>query len=215
MTHFTNQVGEAECKAEYKVDWNPRIILKQTLLQIDIWCVNYNAKGNVTQNMVRTNKFRMLVKKALFRFGDSQIPPVLAWTSVLVALIVSSIQPVAAQSAIEEGARVACSGALGRGVFLVFGLLALGLILGGVLQLGAGFFKMGSSGGMRHQASGRNGLVNGGLTLAGGLFLGSVGALLSYLGVDISHCLNADNILWAAPIGQHIGEAFVFIAALV
>jgi hypothetical protein len=165
--------------------------------------------------MVRPDKIGPKAKQALFRFGASRIPPYFAWTAALAALIIGSIQPAAAQSAIEEGASVACSGPLGRAVFLVFGLLALGLVLGGVLQMGAGFFSMGKGGGMQRQAGGRNSLVNGGLTLAGGLFLGSIGALLNYLGVNISSCLNADNILWAAPVGQHIGEAIVFIVALV
>lgn len=170
----------------------------------------------VLSNMNRSDKLRKLVKKGFFRFGESRIPPYFAWGSVLLSLIsIGSIQPVAAQSAIEEGARVACSGPLGSAIFLVFGLLALGLILGGVAQLGAGFFKMGSGGGMQRQAGGRNALMNGGMTLVGGLFLGSVGGLLNYLGVDISHCLNPDNILWTAPVGQHLGEAIVFIVALV
>lgn len=132
---------------------------------------------------------------------------------VVVASVMSSAHPVAAQSAVQEASRVVCSGALGQGIFLVAGVLALALFIGGILQLGVGFFQMGGGGGggMQRQASGRQGVMNGALTLTGGLVLGSVGGVLSYLGVDISACLSTDNIISVAPA---LSQQFVEFAVI-
>lgn len=107
-------------------------------------------------------------------------------------------QPVYAQSALEEASGVACEGTLGSGIFLGLGILALALALVGIGQIAWGFFKTSPGGGMGSQSAGRGGIMNGVLTLGGALFLGAVGSLLSYLGVDLGSCIEGD-IITVAP----------------
>lgn len=128
-------------------------------------------------------------KKAVAAFRVS------AFATALVLLI----QPVVAQSAMEEASDVACSGALGEAVFLGFGLLTLVLILVGLGQIGMGFLRIGRSGGGMSRRDQRGGITDGFLTLLGGLFLGSMGALLDYLGIDVSGCLQGGEILIIMP----------------
>lgn len=108
-----------------------------------------------------------------------------------IAMMMLSIQPVVAQSALEEATDVACSGALGQAIFLFFGLLTLVLILVGLAQIALGFLGTGR-GGRRGE---RNTVVNGAITLLGGLFLGSMGAVLDFLGVNVDSCLAGGEVL--------------------
>ncbi|MFC4990330.1 hypothetical protein [Saliphagus infecundisoli] len=117
--------------------------------------------------------------------------------SVFVAAVVVLIQPVVAQSALEEAGDVACSGALGQMVFLGFGLLTLILILVGLAQIGLGFVGTGGGGGGRRGE--RNNIINGFITLVGGLFLGSMSAVLDYLGINLDGCLQGGEILVIMP----------------
>ncbi|WP_114579225.1 hypothetical protein [Saliphagus sp. LR7] len=120
----------------------------------------------------------------------------IAQISVFVAAVVILIQPVIAQSALEEASSVACSGALGQAIFLFFGLLTLVLILIGLAQVAIGFLGTGRGSGRRGE---RNTVVNGVITLIGGLFLGSMGAVLDYLGVNLDSCLEGGEILVVMP----------------
>lgn len=156
--------------------------------------------------MAQMENVHKLVGKAITKYTKSRLVPLASWGITLSLFTTVAIEPVLAQSAMEESAEVVCSGTLGSAIFLASGTIALGLILGGVFQSALGFYKLsGGGGGMQRQSAGRNGLVNGALTLTGGLFLGSIGGVLNYLGVDISSCLNPDNILMAQPIA----EAFI------
>lgn len=107
------------------------------------------------------------------------------------------IQPVVAQSAFEEAGEVACSGVLGQAVFLGFGLLTLILVLVGLGQVAIGF--LGAGGGGRGRRGERTNIVNGIVTLLGGLFLGSMGAVLDYLGINLDSCLEGGEILATMP----------------
>lgn len=120
----------------------------------------------------------------------------IAQITVFVAAVVLLIQPVVAQSALEEASDVACSGALGQAIFLFFGLLTLVLILIGLAQVAIGFLGTGRGSGRRGE---RNTVVNGVITLVGGLFLGSMGAVLDYLGVNLDNCLEGGEILVVMP----------------
>ncbi|MFC4986294.1 hypothetical protein [Saliphagus infecundisoli] len=120
----------------------------------------------------------------------------IAQITVFVAAAVLLIQPVIAQSALEEASTVACSGALGQAIFLFFGLLTLVLILIGLAQIAIGFLGTGRGSGRRGE---RNTVVNGVITLVGGLFLGSAGAVLDYVGVNLDSCLEGGEILVTMP----------------
>lgn len=163
--------------------------------------------------MAQTQSLLRYARSLAERYAVSRIPAMVSWG--IVVLVVSATQSAAAHgpavpaSAIGEASRVACQGALGRGIFLVFGLTALALFLGGILQIALGFMKMGGrgGGGMQRQASGREGLKNGGMTLSGGLVLGSIGGVLNYLGVDVSACLDTGNIISVAPHPDYLTVA--------
>lgn len=119
-----------------------------------------------------------------------------AQITVFVAAVLLLVQPVVAQSALEEAGDVACAGALGQAIFLGFGMLTLILILVGLAQVAIGFLGTGRGGGRRGE---RNTVVNGFITLLGGLFLGSMGAILDYLGINIDGCLQGGEILVIMP----------------
>lgn len=167
--------------------------------------------------MAQTERLLRYVRSATERVAASRVPAAVAWGAVVA--VVSMTQSVAAstststsvvgQSAVTEASRVACSGALGNAIFLLAGLIALLLFIGGILQIALGFMKMGGGGGggMQRQSSGRQGLMNGALTLTGGLVLGSIGGILSYLGVDISACLDTSNIIMIAPPLEYVAPA--------
>ncbi|WP_114578510.1 hypothetical protein [Saliphagus sp. LR7] len=121
----------------------------------------------------------------------ARVSPIAAQIAMVTAGVLMLIQPVVAQSAFEEAAEVACGGALGSAVFLAFGLLTLILILAGIAQIAIGFLGFGG-GGRRGE---RSSIINGFVTLLGGLFLGSMSAVLDYLGINISGCLQGE-ILW-------------------